>query len=384
MPIKSKWILTFGILAMSPNLVMAKGPFGLSNPFSSSRPAESEAEKSDNNNQQVAEQIAAALTQAKLTGYDISIEYQDGVATLSGMIQDEQQKQKAREVVQALPAVQSVDNKLGLINPTANKAIQQTAFQTPVPQAAPDAQPSGIEQAGFQAPTQKPVASPIQQVAATKPADDKARNQEVANRIAYALRDSGVSGYDIEISYKSGVANLSGVVGNDQQRQYINSVVSQVPDVTSVNNQLQVAQAAPPVMQTAYQPTLVPGEAAPNQAPMPPAMAPRMAPPAPAPVGPGPVYGHAGPGPVNPVYNQPYLPEHAWPTTAAYPNSAAISYPTQYSASAFPYVGPFYPYPQVPLGWRSSTLEWDDGQWQLKFSPQTERWWWFMNPKNWD
>ncbi|WP_339744774.1 BON domain-containing protein [uncultured Rubinisphaera sp.] len=369
---------------MSPNLVMAKGPFGLSNPFSSSSPAEAEATAKENDNQVVAEQIAVALRQAKLTGYDISIEYQDGVATLSGMIQDDQQKQKAREVVQALPAVKSVDNKLGLINPTANKAIQQTAFQAPVPQAAPVAQPSGIEQAGFQAPTQKPVASPIQQVAATKPADDKARNQEVANRIAYALRDSGVSGYDIEISYKSGVANLSGVVGNDQQRQYINSVVSQVPDVASVNNQLQVAQAAPPVMQTAYQPTLVPGEAAPNQAPMPPAMAPRMAPPAPAPVGPGPVYGHAGPGPVNPVYNQPYLPEHAWPTTAAYPNSAAISYPTQYSASAFPYVGPFYPYPQVPLGWRSSTLEWDDGQWQLKFSPQTERWWWFMNPKNWD
>ena len=105
---------------------------------------------------------------------------------------------------------------------------------------------------------------------------------------------------------------------------------------------------------------------------------------APAPMGPGPVYGHPGPGPVNPVYNQPYLPDHAWPTYAAYPNYAGVTYPKQYSASAFPYIGPFYPYPQVPLGWRSSTLEWDDGQWQLKFSPRTDRWWWFMNPKNWD
>ena len=27
----------------------------------------------------------------------------------------------------------------------------------------------------------------------------------------------------------------------------------------------------------------------------------------------------------------------------------------------------FYPYPQVPLGWRKVTLEWDDGWWHLDF-----------------
>ena len=26
-----------------------------------------------------------------------------------------------------------------------------------------------------------------------------------------------------------------------------------------------------------------------------------------------------------------------------------------------------YPYPQVPLGWRKVTLEWDDGWWPLDF-----------------
>ena len=31
------------------------------------------------------------------------------------------------------------------------------------------------------------------------------------------------------------------------------------------------------------------------------------------------------------------------------------------------YIGPFYPYPQVPLGWRKVTLEWDDGWWFLDF-----------------
>ena len=29
---------------------------------------------------------------------------------------------------------------------------------------------------------------------------------------------------------------------------------------------------------------------------------------------------------------------------------------------------PFYPYPQVPLGWRRAILEWDDGWWYLDFA----------------
>ena len=49
------------------------------------------------------------------------------------------------------------------------------------------------------------------------------------------------------------------------------------------------------------------------------------------------------------------------------PNYAAVQYPTQYSPTAWPYIGPFYPYPQVPLGWRRVSLEWDDGWWFLDF-----------------
>ncbi len=66
--------------------------------------------------------------------------------------------------------------------------------------------------------------------------------------------------------------------------------------------------------------------------------------------------------------NQPNLPNYAWPTTADYPNYAQISYPKQYAAGAFPYIGPFYPYPQVPLGWRKVTMEWHDGYWWLDFN----------------
>lgn len=67
----------------------------------------------------------------------------------------------------------------------------------------------------------------------------------------------------------------------------------------------------------------------------------------------------------------PNLPGYAWPATAAHPNFGAVSYPKQYSASAWPYIGPFYPYPQVPLGWRKVTLEWDDGFWHLDFADKS-------------
>lgn len=73
-------------------------------------------------------------------------------------------------------------------------------------------------------------------------------------------------------------------------------------------------------------------------------------------------------------YDHPSLPAYAWPTYAAYPNYAAVTYPKQYSPTVWPYIGPFYPYPQVPLGWRKVVLEWDDGWWQLDFKDQSRPW----------
>jgi hypothetical protein len=74
-----------------------------------------------------------------------------------------------------------------------------------------------------------------------------------------------------------------------------------------------------------------------------------------------------GPGAVPMRGDGPNVPNYAWPSYAASPNYAAVQYPTQYSPTAWPYIGPFYPYPQVPLGWRRVSLEWDDGWWWLDF-----------------
>ena len=84
----------------------------------------------------------------------------------------------------------------------------------------------------------------------------------------------------------------------------------------------------------------------------------------------GPVPMHRGGGAnVHPAqYEHPQLPGYAWPSYAAYPNYGAVSYPKQHSAGAWPYIGPFYPYPQVPLGWRKVQLQWDDGWWFLDFT----------------
>jgi hypothetical protein len=93
--------------------------------------------------------------------------------------------------------------------------------------------------------------------------------------------------------------------------------------------------------------------------------------------GPGGMAGMGGPAPSGvvptaygrgPSYENPQMPGYAWPSYAAYPNYAALSYPQQYSPTAWPYIGPFYPYPQVPLAWRKVSLEWDDGWWFLDFS----------------
>jgi hypothetical protein len=79
------------------------------------------------------------------------------------------------------------------------------------------------------------------------------------------------------------------------------------------------------------------------------------------------MYRPGGGGANPPAYDQPHMPNYAWPSYAAYPNYSALTYPQQYSPTAWPYIGPFYPYPQVPLGWRKVALEWDDGWWFLDF-----------------
>jgi hypothetical protein len=66
-------------------------------------------------------------------------------------------------------------------------------------------------------------------------------------------------------------------------------------------------------------------------------------------------------------------PNYAWPSYAPHPNFSAVGYPTAYPWQAWPNIGPFYPYPEVPLDWRAVTLRWDDGIWWLDFKKHYTR-----------
>ncbi len=70
---------------------------------------------------------------------------------------------------------------------------------------------------------------------------------------------------------------------------------------------------------------------------------------------------------------KPGMPNYAWPSYAPNQNFSAVGYPTAYPWQAWPNIGPFYPYPEVPLDWRAVTLRWDDGIWWLDFKKNYTR-----------
>jgi osmotically-inducible protein OsmY len=360
-----KWVLTLGILAVAPGITLA-GPFSLLK----RKPAKASIGDRENrtnqfSNQKVAENIAEALRNASFDRHDIGIEFQRGVATFSGAVATAKQKADISQIARNIPGVDRVNNQLRVNSPSRLGGLFE---KSPVRQAA-------TESARFGPPAIRQTS--LDDFNATESAEN---NQKTAEKIAKALSSAGLSGYDIEIRYQNGVVQLAGNVSSPQQWQNVMQVVSQVSGVRGVDSQITIqGQPVPrgPVSPAGYQPA--PGQPAPGQ-PAPGQPAPGQ--PAPGQSGPQ-GFGHPGQGAAQTVYNMPHLPDYAWPAMASYPNSAQISYPQQYSASAWPYIGPFYPYPQVPLGWRKAQLEWDDGQWVLKFQPRTDKWFWFLNPGNW-
>jgi osmotically-inducible protein OsmY len=348
-----KWLLVLGVLAASPAVASADGFLG--GKFKPVLPFSGSAEKG--RNQELANEVAAALKTAQVRGTGIEIEVRDGAAILSGSVSDPSQRSLAQRAAGSVPGIERVENNL--------KYIPQTAGQPAIAQAAHE-----------QSTAKQP--SMIQQVAAEAPAPAPAQksNQETAQQIAQAVQSCGVDCEMMTVRFKDGVCTLEGSVGTAAERQALHRAAAAVPGVRQMNNRLTVAQPVARVSAPANPPQM----AMPQQ---------MMAPPTPVAMGPAPMMmGAPGAPPTASGYaptsfNNPNLPNYAWPAYAAYPNSAAVSYPTQYSASAWPYIGPFYPYPQVPMGWREVSLEWDDGYWQLNFNKEKNNWFWVMNPKNW-
>jgi hypothetical protein len=217
---------------------------------------------------------------------------------------------------------------------------------------------------------------------AAKATPAQAGNQKLADAVASKLADvTAMKTADVKLYTDNGTVTVLGTCKDASDKTAILKAVSTADGVTLVKDGLKTsdvkqvqaiggprvsmpASATPPAPVSAPVPAPMMGGGAPMMGGMS-SGAPMMGNPD---VEPMPL-GQAGGGM---AMQAPPLPNHAWPTYAPYPNMSRVGYPTAYPYNAFPYIGPYYPFPKVPLGWRSVTLSWEDGHWWLgrKQTPQ--------------
>ena len=285
------------------------------------------AAQAETNDQRVADLLAKNLKASDtLRGFQIKVQYRDGTARLNGWVRNQQQRDEVVAIAERTPQVDRV------INAVTIKGAEETAAKQParLPEAADSAPPREVSRLvsrsrAMPAPNAskelKPIPIPLPQPPQAASANQPVAHQQPAPQHAYRPRPMAI-GYTQGFTPAShnaayGAPPYGGAAYGAHAGYH------------------HMARAYPRQQAPAPHPAYVPG---------------------------------TGGGRSPAMHDQPNLPNHAWPTYAAYPNYAALTYPKQYSATAYPYIGPFYPYPQVPLGWRKVTLEWDDGWWFLDFS----------------
>jgi hypothetical protein len=163
-------------------------------------------------------------------------------------------------------------------------------------------------------------------------------NQQLADRVAGAIQQSGMKDYDVSIETRSGEVTLVGAIVSEEQRSRMVEVATSVPGVAAVVDQLDVAPVKPVGLQAAEGQKAVEPRAIADFS-----------------------------GGVAPYSDAPVLPPYSWPAYTPYNNFASMAYQTQYPAGAWPFIGPPHPYPMIPSGWRHVSLRWRGGYWWLKF-----------------
>lgn len=243
---------------------------------------------------------------------------------------------------------------LGVILTTCPLAMSQDS--RPLPR-----NPSGIEPP-----------KGVVQVSGVAPAP----NPVLADTIARVLRDSGqLVQYRVQVVAYGNNVDLIGSVTSEAQRDTVIRLLRTVPGIGTVRDWLQVRPPvqAPVMMpiQMAQAPVMQP---LPGPVPGPDLKGPKLADridgqlPEPTPIF------QAPQGP-NPSMQPPPLPPYAWPTYAPYNNLSRVAYPNAYPYEQWPFIGPMYPFPRVPLGWRSVSLTWEDGHWWFHRNPTGHDWW---------
>jgi hypothetical protein len=221
-----------------------------------------------------------------------------------------------------------------------------------------------------------PAATPI-------PATASANSQKLADSIANQLKLAAtLKNYRVDIAVRGGTVELTGTVADQAQREEVLRLVQGMPGVVRVSDQMQLI--TPAIKVAALEDKVKEGKPGKPDAGAPPIE------PLPAPGGspsnangpipePQPIFSAAncapGMGGGYSAANPPAMPPHAWPTYAPYNNYSRVAYPLAYPYKSWPFIGPVYPYPKVPLGWRSVKLEWDDGYWWYSRVGCKHDWW---------
>jgi BON domain-containing protein len=201
------------------------------------------------------------------------------------------------------------------------------------------------------------------------PAASQPANPELAQRVAAVLSQSSqLTGCRVQVFAFGNVVDLRGEVADESQRMAIIHLARSTPGIVAVRDWMQTMpdQAVAPAQAPLLQPLPLPQ----------PQLLDKKGPPAridgPLPE-PMPIF-QPMPGP-NPTMQPPPLPPYAWPTVAPYNNYSRVAYPLAQPYEQWPFIGPMYPFPRVPLGWRSVSLTWADGCWWYHRNPTGHDWW---------
>ena len=377
---------------------------------------------------EIAKAVMAELQQHKaagqLKGFDIDLKVEDGVVYLNGKVANSKQRKLVADAALSSAGKGNLVNNLTVtqVTPVAAAPVRLPDANegTIAPETKPNllsrvrkasgkglipkllsrkseevAQPQPVRTVQTQHVQPEPVqhAQPVRTVSGQRSAQPTSSDVAITDAIIGKLqghKSTGrLRGFELDVSTVNGDVWLRGKVGSPNQKQLIVDAARKTRGVSRVIDD--IAVTASKVQQVSTAGGLSPAQGAPTPVPQPQPVVQQgssmpvvghpgqMAPQAFAPSGlasmqsgvPGghPVAMNAqNYGAGAPRYDQPNMPSYAWPSYSAYPNYAAVTYPQQYSPSAWPYIGPFYPYPQVPLGWRKVALEWDDGLWYLDFT----------------
>ncbi|TWU59199.1 periplasmic protein [Rubripirellula tenax] len=362
---------------------------------------------------EIAEQIIKRLKTNRDSGalkdFTLDMKVDNGVVLFRGNVSEAVQKDLVLDAADGIDGIAKIVDEVSITGMEATvvkpKASVAKAELQPAPLVAAEVESAAVQaEADFSfrdalaaqarsIQTNNVMPGEIRPASAVEPIDDDAVVGAVVAALGRAKDAGQLKGFGIDVKSNNGVLQLTGRAASEAQRGEILRIVESVPGVSGIREAISVgsstglarlpeAPALQPVAQPQARMASAPmnGQAMQQQAMTAPyrmqqgQMQPQMQQVSMGMGGGAPVMGQPVPmapysaGGGAPRYDSPNLPNYAWPGYASSPNYAAVTYPQQYSPSAWPYIGPFYPYPQVPLGWRKVSLEWDDGWWFLDFT----------------